>query len=260
MHKPRILIPSAYHPDQGPRVFANLAYVRALEEAGALLLITGRPHDDADIDALIAFTDGLFLMGGSDMEPIHYGKNVCKHISAPDPERDHLELELLKRAHERRIPVLGICRGMQVMNVFSGGALFRDLEDEHAHPLKHDNHDNPDRSFLAHEVDVSADSLLGTIMGSGKIGVNSLHHQGVSRAGDGLRASAVAPDTLVEAIEKSDEPFWLGVQWHPEELGDKAAQKLFNAFIEAARNHRKAEGETPSPFIATGEESKHIVD
>lgn len=235
MKKPRILIPSASHPDHGPRVFVNLPYIRALEEAGALLLLTGRPKDDGDLDALAGLADGLFLCGGSDMEPQHYGKNMCPHVKNPDPERDALELGLLRHADQKGIPVFGICRGMQVMNVHAGGALFRDLEDERTNTIKHDNHDNKDRGVAAHEITVQPDTILARMIGPGTFGVNSLHHQGVNGPGSGLRVSATAPDGLVEAIERTDRPFWLGVQWHPEELRDPVWKNLFKEFVEAAR-------------------------
>lgn len=236
--KPLILVPSATHPDQGDRVFANIAYTRAVEDAGGIVLLTGRPRDPSDLDHLIALADGLLLMGGSDMNADHYGKANCVHVKDPDGARDTLELELLKRADTKGIPVLGICRGLQVMNVYAGGALFRDLADEHnghMDDVRHSMNHVTERKILAHPITVEEGTCLAGLIGAGEHHVNSLHHQGIKHAGDGLVASASAPDGLVEAIEKKDHPFWLGTQWHPEELTrDEKWKKIFDAFIGAA--------------------------
>ncbi|KKW36077.1 MAG: Glutamine amidotransferase class-I domain protein [Candidatus Giovannonibacteria bacterium GW2011_GWA2_53_7] len=237
MKKPRILIPSATHSDQGPCVFMKLSYIRALEEAGALLIITGRPHETADFDALIELADGLLLAGGVDVEPHLYGKKECPHCGEIDTERDLLELELLKRAERKGIPIFGICRGIQTMNVHTGGTLFRDLSDEHPSDIVHDRHNNPSRGTIAHDVEITPGTRLSAITGLEKTGVNSLHHQGIDRLGEGLRVSATAPDGLIEGIERPELPFWIGVQWHPEELtADAAWKKLFSAFVDAAKN------------------------
>lgn len=238
MRKPRILIPSATHPDHGPRVFMNLPYVRALEEAGALLLITGRPKDESDLDALIDLADGLLLAGGNDVESRLYGKNECLHCGETDPERDQLELALLKRAEKKGIPVFGICRGMQTLNIYAGGTLFRDLTDERPGDIAHDRHDLPSRATIAHDVEIIEGTHLATLKGAGKTGVNSLHHQGVDQLGQGLIVSAVATDGLTEGIERPELPFWIGVQWHPEELTtvDDSWKKLFTTFVSEAKN------------------------
>ncbi len=231
-------MPSAYHPDHGPRVFANLAYVRAVEDAGGLVILTGRPHEEADLDALIDLADGLFLMGGLDVEPPLYGKKTCAHVKNVDPARDEIELSLLARAEKKGMSVFGICRGLQVMNIYAGGGLFRDLADEHPGAVKHDHHGNPDRTFLAHEAVILENSFLASLVGSGTFGVNSLHHQGIDKIGARLTASATSPDGLIEAIERPELPFWLGVQWHPEELADPVWKKLFAEFVTSAAHSR----------------------
>jgi putative glutamine amidotransferase len=225
----------------------NLPYVRALEEAGALLLITGRPKENSDLDALIDLADGLLLAGGNDVEPRLYGKNECLHCTEIDPERDQLELELLKRAEKKGIPVFGICRGMQTLNIYAGGTLFRDLLDERPGTLKHDNHHLPSRATIAHDVEILEGSHLAALKGAGKTGVNSLHHQGVDQLGQGLTVSAIATDGLTEGIERPELPFWIGVQWHPEELteADASWKKLFTTFVDTAKNAAiRSEGET----------------
>ncbi len=236
MTRPIILMPGASHPDHGPRVFANLAYVRAIEKAGGLVWITGRPHGDEEIDQLMSHAEGLLLMGGSDVAPACYNKNHCKHIQDPDPERDQLELELLSRARTKRIPILGICRGLQTMNIGYGGTLFRDIADEFSEDIVHDGHAHP-RNHLSHTVEIVPHSILSQLATSvTTCEVNSLHHQGIHALGEGLRAGAYAPDGLIEAVEDPSLPFALGVQWHPEELNDPISESIFRAFIDATRH------------------------
>jgi putative glutamine amidotransferase len=225
----------------GPRLFTNIAYSNAVEEAGGTAILIARPTEEAELDLLIEMTDGLLLIGGIDVEPRHYEKNSCKHVQPPDPERDTLELSLLERAEKKKIPVFGICRGFQVLNTYAGGTLFRDIEDERPGSLRHDRHDISDRSFLAHEVQVVKESVFASFVHKEKFSVNSLHHQGIDRIGSGLRAAAHSSDGLIEAIEQPDSLFWIGTQWHPEELWDEQSRSLFHAFIQTcAHNLQKS--------------------
>jgi putative glutamine amidotransferase len=237
--KPIILIPSATHRELGSRLYSNSTYICAIESAGGLPVLTGRPTHDRDLDQLIAIADGLLLLGGSDVDPKYYNTLHCPHIADPDSMRDELELALLARAEKKRIPILGICRGMQLMNVWQGGTLYRDICDEFADSLHHDNHHIKERNFLAHEVAITPSSLLASLAesekGVGTLLVNSLHHQGLKTLGRNLLQAATAPDGLVEAIELADYPFGVGVQWHPEELTDAMSVKLFHTFVGHAR-------------------------
>jgi putative glutamine amidotransferase len=237
MTRPIILLPGASHPDHGPRVFANLAYVRAIEDAGGLVWITGRPEAESELMQLMEHADALLLMGGSDVAPECYKKNMCKHVQDPDPRRDQLELTLLSRARDKRIPILGICRGLQTMNIGYGGSLYRDIADEFNTHIPHDGHEYP-RNHYSHDVSIAPSTLFARLASHAQIPVNSLHHQGIHTLGHGLIASAHAPDGLIEAIEDPTLPFALGVQWHPEELDDSTSREIFRAFIEAAKNRQ----------------------
>jgi putative glutamine amidotransferase len=137
------------------------------------------------------------------------------------------------------MPVFGICRGLQVINVALGGTLYEDLDDQFPNALKHDYYDDQPRDYLAHTIRVETDSRLARILGSSSTEVNSLHHQGIRRLAPSLRASAFAPDGLIEATELLEYPFGLAVQWHPECLQAYAPMRhLFQAFVDAANNYR----------------------
>lgn len=246
MQKPRIIVPLAWYPEIGARRVINQAYFDAISAAGGIPFGVGHMSDPEDLDTIINNADALYLIGGTDVVPERYGEELLPHNGYVNPERDHTEIELLKRAEAGGIPVLGICRGMQIMNIFADGTLHQDIGVERPGSLKHDWHNRPEREYLAHDVTVAENSLLSSLIGARTVKVNSLHHQGIDRLGAGLRVAATAPDGLVEAIERPDRPFWLGVQWHPEELTgvDPRWKNLFTAFVEAARNK-------PTPVTAS---------
>jgi len=178
--------------------------------------------------------DGLLLPGGWDVDPSFYGERRGEEVGDTDPELDGTELALFRQARERHIPVLGICRGQQVINVAMGGSLVQHLEDHDARALG--------RSHLAHTIEVDPSSELGKAAGQDEIHVNSLHHQAIKRLADGLQESAHGEDGTVEGVE-SDDGLIVAVQCHPEELtGDLPwARKLFERFVARARirQHKK---------------------
>ncbi len=241
MKRPVILIPSA-RSDEGegsPKYQFNQKYIDAVKNAGGLPVGIMRP-DVADLGSLFPNVDGLLLMGGYDIDPVRYGEQNRACIAC-EPARDELELALLKHAMAHKLPILVICRGFQILNTFMGGTLFQDVEHDMSGGMHHDFHFDAEqkalpRNFLAHEVTITTDSILGRCAGTTNMRVNSLHHQGIKTIGAGLHASAYAPDGLIEAIEIADYPFGLGVQWHPEELGDTTSTNIFSSFIEATKN------------------------
>lgn len=171
--------------------------------------------------------DGLILTGGPDVEPARYGADPEPGVKLDlDPARDALDLELLHRAEQRRVPVLAVCYGMQVLNVHHGGSLIQDLERAGVagHQVKEP------KDFLAHTVRIASDSAhLAGLPES--FAVNSRHHQGIATVGDGLRPSAVAPDGIVEALEPAGRNrFVLGVQWHPENIAAAEHDQVFKRF------------------------------
>ncbi len=183
--------------------------------------------------------DGLLIPGGVDMDPRQYGEAIRPECGNLDPARDRVELQLVRWALEDGKPVFGLCRGLQIINVALGGSLWQDLATQRPELAKHDFFPTAGfaRTHLAHPVAIEASSKLASLLdGPSTIMVNSMHHQGVKQLGDGLVATATAPDGLVEAIELPGEAFVIGVQWHPEvfEMSDPHTRHLFGGFIAAA--------------------------
>jgi putative glutamine amidotransferase len=171
--------------------------------------------------------DGLLLTGGTDVAPALYDEAPHPQGQAPDPERDALDFRLLREALERGLPILAICRGMQILNVAHGGTLLQHIE---GHAVR-----GADLADPVHQALIEPASKLASILGPGPHAVNSRHHQAVGRVGAGLNVAATAPDGIVEALERPDVPFALGVQWHPENQIRRfdAQRKLFLAFSAA---------------------------
>jgi putative glutamine amidotransferase len=216
-------------------------YRRALEWAGARVVevATGTPAAQRareDPEGFLAPFDGLLLPGGADIAPHRYGQTSVHPTVTIDAERDELELALARAAVAQGLPVLGICRGIQTLNVALGGTLWQDLPSEHPSAVRHRDPAPADRRRLLHPVAIRAGTLLHRILGREQLWVNSLHHQAVRDLAPGLRPCAEAPDAIVEGAEAPDRPFVLGVQWHPEELwdADPAHAALFAAFCRAA--------------------------
>ena len=194
-----------------------------------------------DIEALRAIydrMDGILLPGGVDIDPAVFGETPHEKLGRTDPARDRVEIQLAKWAVEDNKPVLGLCRGLQVINVALGGTLYQDLETEYPNAIKHDYFPNYgfERDYLAHEVALVGGSRLERALESRSIPVNSMHHQGIKVLASGLAPSAVAPDGLIEAVESTNGNFVVGVQWHPEvfESSDPNTGHLFSAFLAAA--------------------------
>lgn len=214
-------------------------YIVTLTNAGAVSWLIPL-IDDETLRAIYESLDGVFLPGGADVDPVSYGRDPHALCDKTDRERDRVELALARWAIEDRKPVLGVCRGMQIINLAAGGTLYQDLAEQMAGSIKHDyfpfGGSNLRRDYLAHEVDVVPDSRLAHVFGGGALKVNSMHHQGVREIGNGLVVTATAPDGLVEGVEGADEGYVVGVQWHPEALTDTQddAKRLFAEFVETA--------------------------
>lgn len=223
-----------------PRLRANEAYMRAVEQAGGLPLLAP-PYPEL-VAALVARADAILLIGGEDVDPSRYG--AARHAKTEDaaPARDAMELALVQAARGARLPLLAICRGLQVLNVALGGTLVQDIPDERGGATAHDP--GGARDARSHDVRVAPDSRLARLLLTDSLAVNSLHHQAVDRLGRGLRAVAHSADGIVEAAETTDPRWWaVGVQWHPEELiatSEPWDRRLFDAFVEAAIGRRAA--------------------
>lgn len=191
--------------------------------------------------------DGVMLTGGGDISPEHYGGTPHPSLIDVEPERDVFEFALVKEARKRHMPILAICRGIQVLNVACGGSLIEDIASEETGPLEHNLKVPPNQPFSrAHEVWVEKDALLASLLGerleSDSIDVNSRHHQAVKDVAPGFKVTATAPDGVVEAIEDPSAAFCLGVQWHPENFWRTGEfRPLFEGFLNAAQTaHARA--------------------
>jgi putative glutamine amidotransferase len=218
-----------------PKVSVGEAYLQAIYKAGASPVIIPPGMPEETFNDLVPRLDGILFTGGGDIHPHAYGESPHPVIKEIDEDRDRAEFRLLENSLKNGRPFLGICRGLQVINVGLGGKLYADIASQHAQALKHDFYPGWDRNHLAHKVEVDKTSHLMKILGDHQQTVNSLHHQAVLQLAPGLIATAHSPDGLVEALEVKDHPFGVAVQWHPEWLTEHAAMRgLFRALVEAA--------------------------
>ena len=213
--------------------YIALDYANAVEKAGGIPVLIPNCKDTETMLPLIDKIDGLLLSGGSDVDPELYGEPVKRGKCGPVfPRRDFQEVALLKKAYERKIPVFGICRGVQLMNVGFGGTMYQDLPSEKG--TVHSVNVYP-RNHAVHEVTLK-EGLIRDILGEERIATNTYHHQAVKDICPNGTVVGTADDGVVEAMEFSGgHPFTIGVQWHPEMMYDSPlTEKLFAAFIKAA--------------------------
>jgi putative glutamine amidotransferase len=205
-------------------------YPAAIQRAGALALVL--PPDESASDSPDAFldrVDGLLLTGGADVDPSSYGASPHPETGVVWPERDRFEIALIRRAIEREMPVLGACRGMQILNVALGGTLHQHLPEV----IGTDRHRHTPGVFADHEVTLEPGSLAARAAGGDRLLVKSHHHQGIAELGRGLVATGWSPDDrLIEAVELPGEPYVLGVLWHPEE---DEASRVIASLVDASR-------------------------
>ncbi|HSD65447.1 MAG TPA: gamma-glutamyl-gamma-aminobutyrate hydrolase family protein [Vicinamibacteria bacterium] len=210
-------------------------YVRSVERAGAVPVVLP-PVSPEDVPALLDRLDGVLLSGGVDVDPSLYGQDPHPKLGRVHRRRDDFELALTREALRRDRPILAICRGHQVLNVATGGTLVQDIPSLVGGAVRHDG-PGP-RWRRAHQVSVTPSSRLREILGQESASVNSIHHQGVDRLGEGLVVSARCPDDgVVEGLEMPDRAFVVAVQWHPESFWnqDDSFQRLFDAHAGACR-------------------------
>ncbi len=216
-------------------------YVEELCKAGGVpWLIPLLSHDNETLHEIFVRLDGVFITGGVDVDPAAYGEEKTPLCGTTDPDRDAVEIALLRHALQRQLPVFAICRGMQILNVACGGTLYQDVATQVPAALKHDyfsGSDEPDRKHLAHDVAVRPGSRLGEILRETVVPVNSIHHQAIKDLAPTLTATAHAPDGVIEAVEGKNGQYLIGVQWHPEELTEShpGMARLFRSFVDATR-------------------------
>ncbi len=218
------------------QVSVKESYVTAVRQAGGIPVVLAPRELALVIDETLEHLDGVLLTGGKDVDPRFYGEPVWNETVQLEPERDALELPLVRAAFERDLPLLAICRGCQVLNVALGGSLWQDLPSQRPEALPHFQH--APRDSVTHGVLVSPESRLAAVLeqaGREPLPANTFHHQAVREVAPPLVVSARSEDGVIEAIEAPERRFLLGVQWHPEELLARAAhRRLFEAFVAAA--------------------------
>lgn len=221
----------------------GMSYLRAVERAGGLPVVLP-PLDLGRIAPLLDRLSGVLLSGGPDLDPGTYGQAAHAELGPTEPQLDTFEVTLAREADARGLPILGICRGAQALNVARGGTLHQHLPDITDGSATHRQHEPG--NVATHKVRLAARSGLARVLGARRVAVNSFHHQGVARLGRGLHAVAWAQDGVIEGIEGRGKPLLLGVQWHAETLVDDPSQlALFEHLVRAAeeweRSSRRAE-------------------
>ena len=218
------------------RAYVNSAYLHAVQQAGGVPVVLPPQLSGSSSERLARGLDGLLLTGGGDIDPAVFGEAPHPTTYEVAPTRDVLELWAVRTALARRLSVLAICRGVQVLNVALGGTLYQDVASEPGTEVQHGQQEPRDQP--THKVQVKAGSRLAETLGTDELEVNSMHHQALKALGTGLVAVAWAPDHIVEGVELTDPShFVLGVQWHPEELimHSELARRLFAAFVRSTR-------------------------
>lgn len=212
----------------------NAAYVQAIEDCGGTPLLLPCLRSRERCRRLLDMLDGLLVTGGADLDPRFFHQEPEEGLGRIDVPRDNLEAAILPEALRRDLPILGICRGIQSLNVFGGGTLYQDLAAASFESIAH--RQRARRTVATHDVILEKDSRLYAIMGRREIRVNSTHHQGLKGIAPDFRVTGRSPDGLAEAIERDGARFCIGVQWHPEELfdSDPRSRRLFEALVEAA--------------------------
>ncbi|BDZ29609.1 gamma-glutamyl-gamma-aminobutyrate hydrolase family protein [Lactiplantibacillus sp. WILCCON 0030] len=215
------------------RDYVNQVYLRSITDNGGMPLILPVTQDKETIERYVGLIDGLLLCGGQDVDPLTYGEEPLEKLGGIDPKRDAYEIALIKAVHAAHKPILGICRGIQILNACYGGTIYQDLSYMPAGQgtIKHLQAQLP--AYGMHHVTVTAESKLAHFLGQTKLAVNSFHHQALHKIAPGFRVVATAPDDVVEAIEADAGGLRLAVQWHPEEMQQvtPVMARLFAKFI-----------------------------
>lgn len=214
--------------------FLKTEYHRSISDAGGIPLPLVNAFDIKVMKEYMELIDGLLVIGGDDMDPKYFGQKPHKSIIMTSPRRDNFELKTIRLALNKNIPVFGICRGHQVINIALGGTIYQDLSCAPFKTLKHA--DPKEKKNRFHTVKIEKGTILSEIIGGGSIEVNSSHHQIIDKIAKKLVASAYSSDGVIEGLEGPDYRFLVTVQWHPEMISRRAhSKKLFKAFVDACR-------------------------
>lgn len=216
----------------GRACLVNQSFVRVLEEEGAVPIVLPLVREEQTLRVMYGKIDGLLLAGGVDIDPSYFGEAPHPKLGKVDAQRDWMELLVTPWALSEGMPILGICRGIQVLSVAAGGNIWQDIAAQKSGAMEH-LYATTSANKIAHKVSIVPGSRLSDMFPSGELSVNSFHHQAVKDVGGGLTVTAVAPDGIIEAVEKQGKSWVIGVQWHPEWLLDDnpAMRRLFKEFV-----------------------------
>ena len=235
--KPVIGLTSSYEKNEtADRIFLNHSYLDVIRHFGGIPLVLPVEGTEEELETLINLCDGVVLTGGADAAPALYGEEILNDTVSVTPERDQGEIKICELAVKRNLPLLGICRGIQMMNIYFGGTLYQDIPSQITTDVKHRM--DPPYHRGSHNCILDKHSPLYALTGEEIISVNSHHHQSIKAVAPGFLVMGTCEDGVIEAIYNPDKPFVWGVQWHPERIWDIEASsaKVFEAFIEACQH------------------------
>jgi len=226
----------------GGDYFLPPVYANAILQAGGIPIVIPLMPDD-EIEMICDEIDGLFITGGEDIDPSYYGEDPHVDLGVITPRLDRMEHSLVKGILKRDKPYIGVCRGLHMLNIATGGSLYQSIHSEREEPtIQH--RQKSIRTHRSHRVKIDPNSQMFDLLGEEEIKVNSFHHQGCKAIGDGLKVVATAPDGIVEGVESMRHSFVFGFQWHPEEFaleGDEPSKRIFEAYIQAALRRKNQE-------------------